>query len=241
MKIREDTESHMQQLQAWLAETQNQELEEMAAFFARRTDEYEAHMAVWADAYRKFARLLPEQCGCILDLGCGTGLELDEIWKQNPRLAVTGVDLCRPMLDQLQKKHPDKPLTTVCADYFRYDMGKDKWDAVISFESLHHFFPEQKSRLYRRIFTSLKPGGWFLLGDYIACCDAEETLLRRTYLEKRKKARIPDDVFVHFDIPLTLTHEIDLWREAGFSEVTAVDSIAGATLLTAKKAAEPSA
>lgn len=27
-------------------------------------------------------------------------------------------------------------------DYFRYDFGCEKWDAVSSFESLHHFLPE---------------------------------------------------------------------------------------------------
>ncbi len=31
-----------------------------------------------------FADILPLECRKILDLGCGTGLELDRIWKRNP-------------------------------------------------------------------------------------------------------------------------------------------------------------
>lgn len=235
MKIREDIEKHMQELKAWLAETADNELEDMDGFFAGRIEGYEEHMSVWTKAYERFARLLPEECRKVLDLGCGTGLELDEIWKRNPHIAVTGVDLCQTMLDKLQEKHGDKALTTVCMDYFMYDMGSEKWDVVISFESLHHFLPEKKIKLYRKIYDALKPGGQFILGDYIACCEEEEALLQSVCQEKRKKAGIPEDVFVHFDIPLTLEHETELLQEAGFVEIVVEDSIDGATILIVKK------
>ena len=109
--------------------------------------DYEEHMAIWEQSYQAFAALLPPDCESILDLGCGTGLELDQIWQRNPAIAVTGVDLCQNMLDRLHEKHKGKNLTLVCQDYFQYDLGSDKWDAVISFESLHHFFPEPKEAL----------------------------------------------------------------------------------------------
>lgn len=235
MKIREDIEKHMQELKAWLAETANDDLEDMDGFFAGRIDGYEEHMSVWTKAYERFAQLLPENCEEVLDLGCGTGLELDEIWKRKPDVAVTGVDLCQSMLDKLQEKHKDKVLTTVCADYFVYDMGSEKWDAVISFESLHHFLPEKKVKLYRKIYDALKPDGQFILGDYIACCEEEEVLLQRVCRKKRKKAGIAEEVFVHFDIPLTLEHETELLQQAGFAEIVVADSIEGATILVVKK------
>lgn len=100
----------------------------------------------------------------VLDLGCGTGLELDEIFSLFPEIEVTGVDLCREMLDKLAQKHPDKNLKIVCSDYFRFDLQKGHWDAVISFESLHHFLPGDKLVLYRKIRESLKDNGIFLLG-----------------------------------------------------------------------------
>lgn len=103
---RENPELYMQNLKKWLAETANQEPEEMSAFFSTKKDNYEKHMKKnWAKDYRKFSEKLPPECRHILDLGCGTGLELDELWKKNPSLAVTGIDLCQDMLDQLLRKH----------------------------------------------------------------------------------------------------------------------------------------
>lgn len=235
MVIRENIEKHMQELKAWLAETADQKLEEMDGFFAAIIDGYEEHMAVWEKAYQRFAECLPEGCDEILDLGCGTGLELDEIWKRNPHVAVTGIDLCQTMLDKLQEKHEDKQLNCICADYFQHDLGEDAWDAVISFESLHHFLPGKKKELYQKIYHALKYGGVFLLGDYIACCEEEEELLQNVCFEKRKKAQIPEEQFVHFDIPLTLEHELELLKEVGFQAITVADSIAGATILEARK------
>ena len=231
----ESTEKYLQGLKRWLQDTADTPLEEMSDFFVKRLEGYEEHMEVWEESYRIFAGFLPSECRNILDLGCGTGLELDEIWKKDAGIAVTGVDLCRSMLDRLQNKHSDKQLTLVCEDYFQYDFGTEEWDAVISFESLHHFLPERKQELYRKIFHSLKAEGVFLLGDYIACCDEEEELLRSVCLEKRKKFAIPDEQFVHFDIPLTLEHESDLLMNAGFVIEKAVDVPDGATIILAGK------
>lgn len=235
MIVRENTEQYMQELKDWLAQTADAAPEDMDHFFTERLDGYEEHMSVWNRAYSRFAQLLPEKCQNLLDLGCGTGLELDAIWKQNPHISVTGVDLCRSMLDRLLEKHGDKKLTVVCQDYFQYDFGANQWDGVISFESLHHFLPEKKGQLYEKIYHCLKDGGIFLLGDYIACCQEEEDLLRKTCLEKRQAYGISEDIFIHFDIPLTLPHEEALLRKAGFAQVRAVESIDGAVIILAEK------
>ena len=229
----ESTEKYLQDLKQWLQDTSDTPLEEMSAFFTKRLDDYEEHMSIWEQFYQIFAESLPSKCKRILDLGCGTGLELDKIWQKNPDIEVTGVDLCQSMLDKLLKKHSDKRLTIVCQDYFKYDFGNDKWDAVISFESLHHFLPERKKELYRNVYNGLKHGGVFILGDYIACCDEEEELLRSVYLKKRKQFAIPDDSFVHFDIPLTLEHEKELLQNAGFVIEKVLDG--DATIMIARK------
>lgn len=182
-----------------------------------------------------FSEVLPSNCQKILDLGCGTGLELDKIWGKNPNMEVTGVDLCQSMLDKLLKKYSDKRLTVVCQDYFKYDFGYEKWDAVISFESLHHFLPERKKELYRNAYNGLKRGGVFLLGDYIACCDEEEELLCSAYLKRRNQFAIPDNCFVHFDIPLTLEHERELLQNVGFVLEKVLDNPDGATIIVAGK------
>ena len=210
-------EEYLQGLRRWLCDTADVPLEEMASFFDNRLSDYEERMSVWEKSYKLFAQLIPSECQKILDLGCGTGLELDRIWQKNPDIEVTGVDLCQSMLEKLVEKHSDKRFTPVCQDYFKYDFGNEQWDAVVSFESFHHFLPERKKELYSKIYSSLRTDGVFVLGDYIACCDEEEELLRTVYLERRKQSDIPDDRFVHFDIPLTMEHEKALIEEAGFT------------------------
>ena len=81
----------------------------------------------------------------------------------------------------------------------------------------------------------MKNGGVFILGDYIACCDEEEKLLRDVYLQKRKQSAIPEHYFVHFDIPLTLEHEEELLQNAGFVIEKVLDNPDNATIITARK------
>ena len=98
--------------------------------------------------------MIPEQAEKLLDLGCGTGLELDEISAARPSLQITGIDLSPDMLAVLAKKHPQVRL--IQADYFSYDFGASVYDMAVSFESLHHFKQDKKLGLYKRclLYTS---------------------------------------------------------------------------------------
>ena len=70
------------------------------------------------------------------------------------------------------------------------DLGAEQYGAVVSVESLHHFTPEQKLELYKKIHAALRPGGFFLEADYIACCEEEETLLRAESARRRTSRRM---------------------------------------------------
>lgn len=203
----QNKEKYLEDLKNWLRELESAPLEEMGAFFRKRLPEYEARMTkFWGEDYKQFARAVPQSAKRILDLGCGTGLELDALYNLRTDISVIGIDLSPDMLDALMKKHGDKDLTLLCGSYFAVPFP-GAFDAVISFESLHHFLPEKKRRLFKRIYDCLTPGGMFVNGDYFACCDEEENLLRETWSRKRREENIPDDTFVHFDIPLTKEHE----------------------------------
>lgn len=231
--IRSNIDSHMKELKNWLSDTQDVKLEEMSDFFKARLGEYEEHMAVWKKAYEYMGQIVPGSCRNILDLGCGTGLEIDEIRKAGNKGQITGIDMSEDMLGLLQQKHKD--VHTICADYFQYDLGSDIYDAAVSFESLHHFKPEKKEELFKKIYRSLRQGGIYIEADYIACCEEEEELLMEVCDSKRKKDQIPDNVFVHFDTPLTAGHEMELLRNAGFEDVHLVCSIEGAAFITGIK------
>ena len=98
-------------------------LEKMSDFFNRRLDGYEEHQLHAIEQAETFypitAEYLPASAGArVLDLGCGTGLELGYYFALNPAAEVTGIDLAGDMLNALRLNFPDKPLTLVQGSYF---------------------------------------------------------------------------------------------------------------------------
>ena len=78
-------------------------LEKMSDFFEARLDGYDEHMMTNIESANEFypftAKQLPTTENChVLDLGCGTGLELQEYYLLNPSAMVTGIDLSQGML-----------------------------------------------------------------------------------------------------------------------------------------------
>ena len=204
-------------IKQWLKSTEDEPLETMSGFFDRRVDSYEDHMRPWRAYYRWLGELIPAQAETLLDLGCGTGLELDEIFRLHPDIRVTGIDLAPGMLARLREKHPERKLTLTVGDYLTVPLAPCAFDVAVAFETLHHFPPETKLGLFRRIFAALRPGGMLLEGDYIAESDEMETYLFQELARRRARQHVPEGSFVHFDTPLTLAHELSLLRQAGFT------------------------
>lgn len=204
-------------------------LERMDKFFDSRLDEYDAHQLGCIASAREFLRFtaeqLPSGAGCaVLDLGCGTGLELEEYFAINPTASVTGIDLAPGMLNRLAEKFPGRDVRTVLGSYFDLPFGSAVYDAAVSVESLHHFTAEEKLPLYRKLREALKPGGVFVLTDYFSLSDEEETAHRAELLRLKKAQNIIDDALYHFDTPLTPEHEAECLEKAGFSEVRVLKS-----------------
>ena len=199
-------------------------LEKMNEFFNNRVDGYEEHQLNVIDGAQEFypytAACLPVQENAeVLDLGCGTGLELDFYFKYNPTAKITGIDLAESMLKVLENKFSDKELTTICGSYFDVPLGEECYDAVVSVESLHHFTKEEKTSLYKKVFQALKQGGYLIITDYFAEADEQECFYRQELLRLKSEQGISDDEFYHYDTPLTKTHELQALKEAGFTVV----------------------
>ena len=199
-------------------------LERMDDFFAARIDGYDAHMKRDIEGasgfYTYTASLLPAAGGCrVLDLGCGTGLELEEYFALNPGAAVTGIDLSQAMLNVLKAKFPEKNLTLIRASYFDAPLGNGQYDAAVSVESLHHFPAEMKASLYKKLHSALAEKGVFVLTDYFAESDELEKEYFQNLAALKKEQGLFDDVFYHYDTPLTVEHETDVLRRAGFRDV----------------------
>jgi tRNA (cmo5U34)-methyltransferase len=213
-------------------------LEEMDAFFNARIDEYEAHMLREGnDLYITTARLIPKTEGLrLLDLGCGTGLELDEIFKINPTVQVTGIDLADKMLEKLMQKHAARKsqLNLILADYFKYDFGKDVFDVAVSFESLHHFSHKEKIGLYKRIYAALKSSGFYIETDYMAPTQEYEDYHFAENRRIRAELGIKEG-FYHYDTPCTEENQITMLKQAGFTTVERIGQYRNEVVLVARK------
>ena len=199
-------------------------LEKMSDFFEARLAGYDEHMMTNIESATEFypftAKMLPSaQNSTILDLGCGTGLELEEYYLRCPSAKVTGIDLSQGMLSVLRKKFANKDITLVVGSYFDMPFGENVFDAAVSVESLHHFTKEEKVPLYVKLRAALKENGYFILTDYFSLSDEEERMHRQNFVDLKAEQGICDDEFYHYDTPLTVEHEAEALLAAGFSNV----------------------
>ena len=217
------------------------ELEEMSSFFNSRVDMYDEHMLRdiegMRELYEKTAKLIPRNKDIeILDLGCGTGLELDEIFKVNEKVKVTGIDMSEHMVEKIKEKHKDKidQLNLVIGDYFEYHMEENKFHICVSVESLHHFTHEEKVILYRKILKSLKKDGLFIETDYLAKDEDEEDKLFKEKERIIKEQGLKEGLY-HFDTPCTIENEKKLLIKAGFKSVEISFRCGNTAILIARK------
>lgn len=199
-------------------------LEKMGEFFSKRSDGYEEHQLNAIGGAREFypftASLLPMQNeATVLDLGCGTGLELGYYFKLNPTAKITGIDLAEDMLIALKEKFSEKAITIIQGSYFDIPFEKNCYDAVVSVESLHHFTQDEKVPLYKKVFQALVADGYFILTDYFALTEDKEIFFRQEFLRLKAEQGISDNEFYHYDTPLTAEHEMQALQEAGFSHI----------------------
>ncbi len=201
-------------------------LERMDVFFNKKAKKYDQTVKEnipYTDLFYHFTALkLPaNENSRILNLGCGTGIELEEYFAICPTAKVTAVDLSKKMLNELKKKFKDKnkDITYILGSFFDVDFGKDAFDAAVSVQSLHYYTKEQKIPLYAKVHKSLAKDGYFIITDYFSLTNEEEKICYENFLRFRNEQGIKDEKPYHFDIPLTVEHEAEALRRAGFSSV----------------------
>jgi tRNA (cmo5U34)-methyltransferase len=214
------------------------EIEVMAAFFNKRVEEYEAHMRSILDMdgfYGAVAGAFPVSGESIniLDLGCGTGRELSYLFRRMPGARITGIDIAAKMLEKLQDTYRDRmeQITLIRGDYAAYPLGKDCYDYAASVQSLHHFPPEEKTVVYRKIHNALKTGGAYVEGDYVV----NETDAQKYLNEYRAHRAKGNDGLYHLDVPVTLDTQDRLLRDAGFVRVEVLYHEGAAAVMKATK------
>lgn len=199
-------------------------LEKMDVFFAARMSGYDEHMMAEIEGAEDFypftAALLPVKPGAsVLDLGCGTGLELEYYFALNGGASVVGIDLSADMLAALKRKFAGREIELICGSYFDIPFAANRFDAAVSVESLHHFSAAQKLALYRKLHAALTDNGYFVLTDYFAESEQAEAFYFSELERLKREQGLEPNAFYHYDTPLTAEHEVEVLKRAGFSDV----------------------
>lgn len=107
----------------------------------------------------------------ILELGCGTGNLTLRLAATFPQARITTVDAAPEMIElsrnRLTGESPAaaKSATFVTSRFEDLDLDAGSFDIITSCISLHHV--EDKTSLYRRVFSWLAPGGTFRFADQL--------------------------------------------------------------------------
>lgn len=183
----------------------NQNLKE---FFDRKTVGYDDVHIAFMESKRALTEALPDGTAKVLDLGAGTGLELIPLVERFPDVRITAADISEDMLGTLMERPFAGQVTCVIGDFFETDFGSG-FDAMISTSALHHFAPEDKVRLYRKVYDALRPGGLFVNADKTATDPAAQEEDFRQLAEDPHR-------WPHMDTPLTVGAECTVLEQAGF-------------------------
>lgn len=221
------------------------ELIEMKEFFNDRAEIYDTvhvgHIDGGMESKRILASFLPKHTKTLIDIGIGTGLELDEIFRCFPDITVTGLDIAENMLKLFKDKYPEKNIFLHCGNYFDYNFGNEIYDAALSVMTLHHYDHKTKTDLYRKIHKCLNRNGVYIECDYMLSEDEyenpqeQEDLFFSEYKRLKEEQGIVDDKEYHFDTPCTVSNQKKMLLDAGFINVKEVWRRKNAVILIAEK------
>jgi tRNA (cmo5U34)-methyltransferase len=201
-------------------------VEPMADFFNKRVEGYEDHMRGCVADFNRFYETISEPIPetnkplLILDLGCGTGLEIEGMLKKAPNVSLVCVDVSGEMLEKLKEKYQARAanLEVINESYLTFQYGSQKYDHVVSALTMHHHDYDAKLKLYAAIRKALKNGACYIEGDYIVSEEKEQEMLS---VYNALKISHPEIVKVshHIDIPFSRKTQYELFKAAGFSEI----------------------
>ncbi len=186
-----------------------------------------AHLwdARFGSAYRFLHRATANQIPstneaiAILDVGCGTGLELEYIFNRAPNARVTGLDQSPRMLAELRGKYSSRKeqISLVQASVLEWPKELSNFDFALSILTLHHFPPETKRGIYSSIRSSLKETGIYIEGDQMVQpeIEAQNLELFNAWIAKLPGGRQGE---WNYDIRLSVETNRRLILDAGFSD-----------------------
>jgi len=102
---------------------------------------------------RLLLKRLPEQCGRVLDVGCGAGAFAARLADHAEH--VDAVDKSAPMIEAARRRAPAN-VSCIHADVLKLSLPADHYDAIVSIAALHHLPLDDA---LRHVAPALRPGG----------------------------------------------------------------------------------
>jgi tRNA (uracil-5-)-methyltransferase TRM9 len=139
-------------------------------FYDQFGDSFSATRQRLQPGVKKILDLIQED-DSVLDLGCGNGHFLHEIYQRNHKSALLGVDFSLPLLRNAEStsgvEFREVDLTKLSAFSDQLLAVNGQWSIVSMFATLHHI-PSHKIRLdiLRTVKKLLKPDGKFYLSNW---------------------------------------------------------------------------
>lgn len=221
--------------------TMSETQEKMKSFFDLRADGYDEHMASILEGFENFYRKIAspiektDKPVKVLDLGAGTGIELEFIFSKAPNAKITAVDLSEKMLKKLLKKYEtyNSQIKTIADSYLSLELMPHSFDYIVSVMSFHHLMPVKKIALYKKLREALIPTGTFVEGDYIVSLEEEKRLLKEFHLQKENNSLLEDGQY-HIDIPFSEETQIRALKDAGFKDINIIFRTSSSNIVVAK-------
>jgi len=162
----------------------------------------------------------------ILDLGAGTGLLTEQLFKKYSGGSFTLIDISMEMLNIARERFKGNPnFRYIQEDYLKTDF-EDSFNIVISSLSIHHLNDNAKKNLYTKVYEILNEGGIFLNADQVLVPSSEnEYIYQRNWWEKIETGSLKQDEkefiidIMKLDKPSTLKNNLRWLENCGFTNV----------------------
>ncbi len=129
------------------------DFELMDQFFDKRAKDYDKNrdkiLPSYPTLYIELSKQIPQTNAEveILDLGAGTGIELEWIFKKIPNAKITCIDVSEEMLNILRENYKEKitQIEVIKASYLDYNFFNKKYDYIFSLMTFHHILYKEKN------------------------------------------------------------------------------------------------
>lgn len=167
----------------------------------------------------------------VLDLGAGTGLFSQVVYRQFPRARFVLCDVAEKMLGVARQRFgTDKAHFTYRVDDYRSLRELNAYDVIISSLSIHHLEHAEKRSLFRAIHAALRDNGVFINVDQVR--GPTEMLTEKywtTWLDYVRGRGADEEQIsasierrTEYDKDASLREQLDWLAEAGFRNVDCI-------------------